>query len=75
SSKYAYQIASSFETVASSPSEGLSSVSRLIKEVPAIHSIQTVCVYLYNNLEFNYTYLFHSLLKIIYVYLEFVLHM
>ncbi|NLQ35618.1 hypothetical protein [Streptococcus mutans] len=46
SSKYAYQIASSFETVASSPSEGLSSVSRLVKEVPAIHSIQTVCVYL-----------------------------
>ncbi|EJN95183.1 hypothetical protein ACVRW7_07495 [Streptococcus ratti] len=46
SSKYSYQIVSSFSSVGSDPFEGLSSVSHLIKEVPAIRSIQTVFIYL-----------------------------
>ena len=33
-----------------------------------------MCLFAYNNLAFNYTYLFHRFIKIIYVYLEFVLH-
>ncbi|MGT2949362.1 hypothetical protein [Streptococcus devriesei] len=46
SSDYSYQIASSFGSIGSNPFEGLSSVSHLIKEVPAIRSIQTVFIYL-----------------------------
>ncbi|MGT2923956.1 hypothetical protein ACVR0O_01975 [Streptococcus caviae] len=46
SSRYSYQIVSSFSSVGSDPFEGLSSVSHLIKEVPAIRSIQTVFIYL-----------------------------